>query len=101
MYVQSDFSRYPWSDLGPNAVLVDVGGGNGSTVAAILPHATNITKTIVQDRPQVIESAKKVWKSSGNESDTVDFQAHDFFTPQPVKGAQAYFMRCIMHESAF
>lgn len=80
-------------------MLVDVGGGNGSTIASILPHATNITKAIVQDRLQVIEGAKKIWKSTGNELGIeVDFQAHDFFTPQPVSGAHAYFLQTIIHE---
>ncbi|KAG9032422.1 hypothetical protein FRB95_001475 [Tulasnella sp. JGI-2019a] len=56
--IMTDFSIYPWADLGPDAVIVDVGAGNGSAVASILPNASNISKAVVQDLAPVIESAK-------------------------------------------
>ena len=30
-------------------------------------------------------------------ADRVSFQVHDFFTPQPVRGADVYFFRAILH----
>ncbi len=38
-------------------------------------------------------------KSNGLIPDVL-FQAHDFMTEQPVKGAKAYFMRMILHDYA-
>jgi hypothetical protein len=29
---------------------------------------------------------------------TIEFQAHDFFQEQPVKGADVYFLRQILHD---
>lgn len=88
--------------MGPDAALVDVGGGNGAAVAAILPYASNISKAIVQDCPPIIEYAKKFWAGSQAaslvRSGRVVLHAHDFFTEQPVRGAQAYFLRHIIHE---
>ena len=31
-------------------------------------------------------------------SDRVSFQAHDFFTPEPVHGADVYFFKVILHD---
>jgi hypothetical protein len=30
----------------------------------------------------------------------IEFQAHDFYTPQPVKGADVYFFRWICHNQS-
>lgn len=32
------------------------------------------------------------------ESKRIELQVHDFFTPQPIKGARAYFMRSVLHD---
>ncbi|KAG9032428.1 hypothetical protein FRB95_001481 [Tulasnella sp. JGI-2019a] len=100
--MMTDMSLYPWAHLGPDAIFVDVGGGNGSAVASILPFASNIHKAIVQDLPPVIELAKSYWAGQHNSnlvrSEKVVLQAHDFFTEQPVKGAHAYFLKYIVHD---
>ncbi|KAG9008687.1 hypothetical protein FRB93_006233 [Tulasnella sp. JGI-2019a] len=85
--MMTDLSCYPWVDLGPDVILVDVGGGDGSAVAGILPFASNILRAFVQDRPGVIELAKSYWNHQNSalvQSGRVILQAHDFFTEQPV-----------------
>ncbi|KAI4594340.1 hypothetical protein KJ359_008364 [Pestalotiopsis sp. 9143b] len=49
--------------------------------------------------PDVVNAAKSlgVGKESGNGS-RIELQEHDFFTPQPIKGARAYFMRSVLHD---
>lgn len=77
-------------------VLVDVGGGQGYAIARIIKAypAIRAEQCVLQDTPDVIELAKK------NEmlQPGVQFQAHDYFTPQPLKHARAYHLRAIMHD---
>ncbi|CEN60871.1 hypothetical protein ASPCAL07543 [Aspergillus calidoustus] len=48
-------------------------------------------RVILQDLPSVIEGAQP--SPAGVES-----MGHDFFTPQPVKGAKAYYLRLVIHD---
>jgi hypothetical protein len=50
---------------------------------------------IVQDLPRVIEVALE--QNPNWHSTKVSYQVHNFFDEQPVKGADAYFMRHIFH----
>lgn len=78
-------------------LLVDVGGGTGSDLrlcqrALPPPYNTN-AKLILQDLPSVIEDAqRKLFLTN------IIPMAHDFFTPQPIKGARAYFMNHVLHD---
>ncbi|KAF2682279.1 S-adenosyl-L-methionine-dependent methyltransferase [Lentithecium fluviatile CBS 122367] len=47
----------------------------------------------MQDQQQVIDA----WNA--NASPGIEAQVYDFFTPQPVKGARAYYMRTIIHDN--
>jgi 6-hydroxytryprostatin B O-methyltransferase len=51
---------------------------------------------IVQDQP----SQEEIFKSQvpRNLRSRISFQAHDFFTPQPVKGADVYFLSAVLHD---
>jgi hypothetical protein len=78
--------------------LVDVGGGHGATLSQILKAYPGLdpAKCVLQDLPDVIELAR----SSGVLPAQTQVQAHDFRTAQPVKSANAYFLRMIMHDYA-
>ncbi|KAI0597962.1 S-adenosyl-L-methionine-dependent methyltransferase [Biscogniauxia sp. FL1348] len=77
---------------GPAALFVDIGGGHGLDVTHLLELYPELPpgKIILQDTPDVIEMVKL--------SDKITTMAYDFFTPQPVKGARAYFMHAILHD---
>jgi hypothetical protein len=81
-------------DTSKNEVLlVDVGGGRGHDVQLFAAqHASHPGKLVLQDREPVIASIEK--------QDELPFacQAHDFFTPQPIKGARAYSLHSILHD---
>jgi 6-hydroxytryprostatin B O-methyltransferase len=53
----------------------------------------------VQDAPHVVEEGTKVIKANNEASiaDRIRFQEYDFFTPQPVQGADVYLFRQILH----
>ncbi|GAA5864130.1 hypothetical protein JCM8547_005145 [Rhodosporidiobolus lusitaniae] len=90
-----------FQDLPKNATLVDVGSGVGSAALLIAKSAPQI-KLVLQDRPEVIiGEAQKVWQKEAPEdinSGRVQLTVHDFFKPQPVKNADVYFLRAVIHD---
>ena len=94
---------FDWDALdsreGEAATVVDVGGGNGQ-VALAIAKATKNLQFVVQELPESGDStekqdAQKVEEEQENER--VRFMAHDFFSPQPVSGAEVYFLRWVLH----
>lgn len=89
---------WDWHLLPPGSTVVDVGGSRG-TVSYALAKAFPNPSFIVQDLPEVTTGSREqalVGVEKEMES-RVSFLAHDFFTPQPVKHADAYFLRMILH----
>jgi hypothetical protein len=75
-----------------DVVLVDVGGNTGSDVTTFTKRFPDLPgRVILQDLPSVIEGAQT---SPG----VVEAIGHDFFNPQPVKGAKAYYLRLVIHD---
>jgi hypothetical protein len=78
--------RAPWADIiGPtedtDVALVDVGGGNGDVIQAVLQKYPDIKgRFILQDLPEVVI---KVQESLDNR---IEVMSHDFFTEQPIIG---------------
>lgn len=74
-----------------SALLVDIGGGFGQHSIAFKQKFPQLPgRIVVQDIPSTLDHAPKV--------DGIEFQAYDFFTPQPIKGAKFYYLRHIMHD---
>lgn len=80
-----------------DVLLVDVGGGKGHDLAGFAAQyrASCSGRLILQDREPVI--AEVVAASVGRDL-PFDVQGHDFFTPQPVQGARAYYLHSILHD---
>jgi hypothetical protein len=75
--------------------LLDVAGGHGMTLSAIL-RANPAMKGVLFDMPHVIETARERLKGSDIEN-RIELVAGDFFASVP-KGADAYFMKHIIHD---
>ena len=76
--------------------MVDVGGNNGHDLIQFKEKWNNLPgKLVLQDLEHVVQRVKADVKV---EREGVEVQVHDFFTPQPVKGARAYFMHSILHD---
>ncbi|KAJ8502698.1 hypothetical protein ONZ45_g11512 [Pleurotus djamor] len=91
---------FKWGDLPAGATIVDVGGGLGHNTLSIAKEHRHL-KCVVQDRAAVIEQAKVFWQENLPEAltdGTIQLQAHDFFAPQPVKNADVYWARAIVHD---
>ena len=75
--------------------VVDIGGGNGSTLAVVLNSHPKL-KGVLFDMPQVVERAKSNFVESGL-IDRVRLEGGDFFR-SVTKGADAYILRHIIHD---
>ena len=72
-------------------VFVDVGGGVGHQCAALIAKFPQLKgRVILQDVPPVLQAAIP--------TEGVEPVPYDFWTPQQVKGARAYYFRNIMHD---
>ncbi|KAG8528780.1 uncharacterized protein KY384_006468 [Bacidia gigantensis] len=96
------FQTYPMAEIlcpaakrDANAALfVDVGGNWGHEVESFheaYPDAPG--RLILQDLPQTIEKVRRE-----NPPKDVECMEYDFFQPQPIKGARAYYFRNICHD---
>ncbi|GAA6037613.1 hypothetical protein JCM8097_006143 [Rhodosporidiobolus ruineniae] len=115
-----DRKGFPFHDLPDGATVVDVGSGVGGASLALAKSLPKVN-FVLQDQKEVIEgAAKQVWRQSrpsevyladgsvsqlwekevpeALESGRVKLMPHDFFGPQPVKGADVYFLRAIIHD---
>lgn len=75
--------------------IVDVGGGQGLLLAAILRRHPS-AKGILFDRPHVLEQAKEVLKEAAV-ADRCSVVGGDFFQTVP-EGADCYLMKAIIHD---
>lgn len=89
---------YPWDKLG-DATVVDVGGGVGGFDIQLSRLYPNL-KFVIQDRAPVLKQGQEdVWPKENPKAlaeGRVTFTPHDFFKPNPVKGADVYWMRYVM-----
>ncbi|KAJ5787522.1 hypothetical protein N7457_002512 [Penicillium paradoxum] len=77
-----------------DVVLVDVGGGRGHDVATFAAQYSPVPGRIVlQDREPVIAAVV-----ANGVPESFEVQTHDFFTPQPIKGARSYLLHSILHD---
>lgn len=80
-----------WNPDHSDVLLVDVGGGLGHDLRDLRERYPALPGNLVlQDRAEVLSQL----------SPTEHFEAmsHDFFTPQPVKGARAYYLHSVLHD---
>ena len=87
-------NTFDWSTMDEGTV-VDIGGSHGSLCIEIAQRVPRI-HCIVQDLPDVVKSGQTSLPTTiGN---SVTFMAHDFFDEQPVKNADVYILRQILHD---
>lgn len=82
-------------DFSPFGTLVDVGGGSGQMIEAIL-HAHPTLRGVLFDQPHVVENARQQDVAQGF-GERLDFVAGDFFREVPT-GGDAYLLKMIVHD---
>jgi hypothetical protein len=86
--------QYDWRQFEIGDKIVDVGGGVGHIAVLVKKKVKSGVEVIVQDLPSVVKQGL----ATPGHKELVEFQAHDFFTQQPVVGAKVYYFRYIMHD---
>ncbi|KAL9617509.1 MAG: hypothetical protein Q9160_007720 [Pyrenula sp. 1 TL-2023] len=72
-------------------LLVDVGGNVGHDMGRFYEaHPETAARLYLEDRPEVVKLSKV--------PNPVNKIGHDFFTPQPIKGARAYYLHGVLHD---
>ncbi|KAI0958974.1 hypothetical protein AcV7_004641 [Taiwanofungus camphoratus] len=95
------YADYPWEALG-SATFVDVGGGVGGMSIGLARKFPKL-RFVVQDLASVISQAEAVWLRELPEAIKLErtrLMVHDVFKEQPIKGAEVYWMRFILHDWA-
>lgn len=81
---------------GDASVLVDISGGTGQILQDFRNDVPQYTgRLVLQEIPEVVAAATE--KGVGADG-RIELQVHDFFTPQPIRGARTYFMRSVLHD---
>ncbi|MFD2419777.1 methyltransferase [Amycolatopsis pigmentata] len=88
----SILSAYDWGSF---THVVDVGGGNGALLRALLAEHPNLRGTLV-DLPKPAEAAGHAFAAAGL-ADRADVVAGSFFDPLPA-GADAYLLSDVLHD---
>jgi len=78
-------------DASSTPFLVDLGGGIGLHVKRLLEAFPAAEPLVLQDLPGTIVKVQDV-------DSRIQPMVHDFFTPQPVKGAYLYYTRLVLHD---
>lgn len=77
------------------ALFVDVGGATGHQCITLRQQWPELKgRVVVQDQQDMIARLDR----TSIDGLKIEAQVHDFFGPQPVKEAKAYYMRNIMHD---
>lgn len=103
MECHSKYNLTPWPEIYPTdklvasakedrALVVDIGGNKGHDLEKFRLRHPEIPpgSLVLQDLPDILK-----WVEA---SKTITVQPYDFFTPQPIKGARAYFMHNVLHD---
>ncbi|RDW89970.1 uncharacterized protein DSM5745_01745 [Aspergillus mulundensis] len=73
--------------------IVDIGGGVGHTLRAFAKRFPELPgKLVLEDLPQVIDDIKEPLPEN------MDTVKHSMFEPQPIHGAQVYYLRRVLHD---
>ncbi|KAI9725811.1 MAG: hypothetical protein M1828_002440 [Chrysothrix sp. TS-e1954] len=81
-------------------LIVDIGGGNGATLKAIREAKPNLKgRIILSDLPETLGSIPEGFLTSTDRVELeLEAKPHDFWQPQPVKGAGLYYLQPVLHD---
>ena len=109
---------FEWASLPAGSLVVDVGGGVGNLTMALAKVHEHL-RYVIQDRAAVAKEGEQLWKANMPgfiESGIVQLQGrfcylsvllrsqrnvftqgHDFFAEQPIRNADIFFLRFVVH----
>ncbi|KAI0271070.1 hypothetical protein BGY98DRAFT_1189754 [Russula aff. rugulosa BPL654] len=100
----AELCAFPFPELAEDTLIVDVGGGIGSTTLRLAERFPKL-RFIIQDREPVCKLGEDAWHIHSPTlitSGRVRFQVHDFFKPQPKYDgdtrAAVFLLRVVCHD---
>jgi hypothetical protein len=90
LHLRTVVGGYPWHEL---TSLVDLGGGDGSFLAGLLPRYPGL-RAVLLDQPHVVTGAGEVLRAAGV-ADRCEVLGGSFFDPLPA-GADAYLLKTVL-----
>ncbi|KAJ3517445.1 hypothetical protein NLJ89_g507 [Agrocybe chaxingu] len=99
----ASLGAFDWKGLPKGAVVVDVGGGVGTSALPLARDFPDL-QIVVQDLPALYVMFTKLAQLWAKEmpdavkSGRVKLEAQDFFAPQPHQGVDVFFVKQIMHD---
>ncbi|KEZ41175.1 hypothetical protein SAPIO_CDS7255 [Scedosporium apiospermum] len=96
--LMAEYDDYPWSSLG-EATVVDVGSGVGGFSLRLSKLVPQLNIVLQDLAPLLKEAETVVWPKQHPDAISqrkVRFVPHDFFKPNPVKGADIYYVRNVL-----
>ncbi|KAI9649206.1 hypothetical protein NHQ30_001774 [Ciborinia camelliae] len=95
--ISHTIDNYNWACLNSRSgTIVDVGGSHGYVSIELAKKFPNLN-FIVQDLSNTIASAPELDASLAAR---IKYMVHDFHNPQPIKNADVYLFRWIMHDNS-
>lgn len=85
---------YNYAALPAGATLVDVAGGSGHVCVDLARKYSHLC-FIVQDYEDIVDYGESTY-ATNTQRLSIEWQAHDVFDPQPVKGADLYLLRHLL-----
>ena len=86
---------FDWASLPAGSTVVDIGGSRGH-VSLHLAERFQQVKFVVQDLHEVVVGAEE--SLSEDVADRLSFMGHDMFTEQPIRNAEVYLLRFVLHD---
>lgn len=97
--VRNRFSQFQGVNASKGIQYVDIGGGVGQEIETLVDTIPDISGLfILQDIPEVVASSSLDERVPSHETQQFQLMGHNFFQPQPVKGADFYFLGRILHD---
>jgi sterigmatocystin 8-O-methyltransferase len=87
---------FPFDTLPHRAKVVDIGGGRGQVSIRIAEKMPDMS-FVVQDDEAILEAGQAEGVPD-EVADRIEWMPHDFTEKQPVKGADVYLFRFILHD---
>ncbi|KAI4098308.1 MAG: hypothetical protein L6R37_006538 [Teloschistes peruensis] len=86
---------YDWAKFGKGKI-VDIGGGSGHVSIYLAKQFPDLSFTVQDESPSMLAAGTPLLTDPSLRS-RITYAQHNFFSPQPVRDASAYFIRQCIH----
>ncbi|KAI1667080.1 O-methyltransferase family 2 [Pyrenophora tritici-repentis] len=85
--------EFDWAKI--KGTVVDVGGGSGHVSLSLAQKFDHLHFVVQDASPVMLSQGESLW--TGSLKNRVQFKQHNYYEPQPVRDAGAFFIRQVVH----